>query len=148
MLFVRISLYIAIAIYAIYESIVDIKIRKTHGNFSLGLAFIVLLVFMLLEKDEILSRITSTTIAYVVLGCSYLGLIKGVGKGDLKFVILLTAFLGGMPTLISLFLASVIALLVILPLLITNIINSKFHIPFIPFLSCGAAIVFFTKELK
>ncbi|HBF38966.1 MAG TPA: prepilin peptidase [Firmicutes bacterium] len=68
---------------------------------------------------------------------------KGMGFGDVKLLAMTGIFLGWRTVLISLFLGSVLGVLVTLPLLILKKINRKTSIAFGPFLAIGTLLIMY-----
>lgn len=68
---------------------------------------------------------------------------KGMGMGDVKFLGMTGIFLGWQKVLVSLFLGSLIGVLVIIPLMILGKIDRKTPFPFGPFLVIATLILIF-----
>lgn len=71
---------------------------------------------------------------------------KWVGFGDVKLAIFIGFVLGWQSSLLALFLANLIGLMVVLPLLISRKIHAKSKIPFGPFLIVASIIAFLWGE--
>jgi leader peptidase (prepilin peptidase)/N-methyltransferase len=72
--------------------------------------------------------------------------IEGLGLGDIKYVILLGAFLGVKQTIVAIFLASISGLLVGIFLIIFKKKNLQFSLPFGTFLSLGSYLSLFFSD--
>lgn len=71
---------------------------------------------------------------------------KWVGFGDVKLAVFIGFVLGWQSALLALFLANLIGLAVVLPLLITKKIHAKSKIPFGPFLIIASFVAFLWGE--
>ena len=71
---------------------------------------------------------------------------KWVGFGDVKLAVFIGFVLGWQSSLLALFLANLIGLAVVLPLLVTRKITTKSKIPFGPFLIIASIVAFLWGE--
>lgn len=84
----------------------------------------------------------------VAWGYQFLTGKEGMGGGDVKLLAMVGAFLGWPSVPVTLFLASVSGSLVGLGLMAARGVNSKYALPFAPFLCLGAVFhLFFGKEI-
>ncbi|MFQ6079374.1 MAG: prepilin peptidase [Thermodesulfobacteriota bacterium] len=73
---------------------------------------------------------------------------EGMGGGDIKLLAMIGAFLGWSSTLFTILVSSLIGSMVGVTLMVTTRADSKYAIPFGPFLSMGAVIyLFFGREI-
>ncbi|MFY9393238.1 MAG: prepilin peptidase [Halanaerobiales bacterium] len=73
---------------------------------------------------------------------------KGLGMGDVKLVAVIGAVIGWEYTLLGISLGSILALLIILPLMFFRLIDRKTRIPFGPIISIGVIItVLYGQEI-
>ena len=73
---------------------------------------------------------------------------EGMGGGDIKLLAMIGAFLGWSSTLFTILVSSLIGSIVGVALMVATGADSKYAIPFGPFLSMGAVIyLFFGKEI-
>jgi leader peptidase (prepilin peptidase)/N-methyltransferase len=73
---------------------------------------------------------------------------EGMGGGDIKLLAMIGAYLGWSSVLLTLFLASVSGSIVGLALMFIKGVDSKYALPFAPFLCLGALLaLFFGREL-
>lgn len=146
MVSLRYCVYAALGLFALYESAVDLATRTTHGNLSLLLAGATLAVFGILETESLADRATAAALASAPVILSRRVAFSGIGRGDLKYLVLLGSALGLVAALAALFLASLLSLGLVLPLVARGRIGTRSRLPFVPFLSLGAAIALGAKE--
>ncbi|MBL8966907.1 MAG: hypothetical protein JNG85_07860 [Spirochaetaceae bacterium] len=146
MLSARLCLYAALGLFALYESAVDLATGTTHGNLSLLLAGATLAAFAFLETESLSDRAAAAAFASAPLILPRRIALSGIGRGDLKYLVLLGSALGFVAAFAALFLASLLFLAAALPLAARGRINARSRLPFVPFLSLGAALALGAKE--
>lgn len=127
-------------------AVIDIKYYRIPNPLSLGGS---ILLFTLQWIDSVQfpkAFLFSSLISFGIM-LLFILLTKGkLGMGDAKLSLLTGGVLGLYYWLISLFIASSIALLVILPVLKYKKKGRKTPIPFAPFLALGALAALFLKK--
>jgi len=79
----------------------------------------------------------------IALGYHFITGKEGMGGGDIKFLAMIGAFLGWHGVLFTLFTASIIGAVMGIITMVLFSKNSKYALPFGPFLAVGAALYFF-----
>ncbi|MNW00948.1 Type 4 prepilin-like proteins leader peptide-processing enzyme [compost metagenome] len=69
-----------------------------------------------------------------------------MGGGDIKLLAMLGIYIGMKGVLLTIFLGSVIGLIIILILLLTGVMKNDQPIPFGPFLAIGACVAYLWGE--
>lgn len=146
MLNARLCVYAALGAFALYESALDLATGTTHGTLSLLLAGATLAAFAFLETESLADRAAAAAVASVPVLLSRRVAFSGIGRGDLKYLVLLGSALGFVAALAALFLASILFLAWVLPPLARGRIGPRARLPFVPFLSLGAAFALGFKE--
>jgi len=148
------TFYFLILVYAlIVVSIIDIKTMLV----SIKLCYFVMIIGILLSpfvsvvsfKDSILGASFGAGVILFIIETYYIFTGKeGMGYGDANIMAMVGAFLGWQKVFLVIFLASFIGAIVGLFLIILKGKDTKFAIPFGPFLSIGAYItVLFGEEI-
>lgn len=103
--------------------------------------------FVFVEQGSLVYAVTEIITGVLVISGLYFALHeissgKWVGFGDVKLGIFIGAILGWKYAILALFMANLVGLLVVLPLLAMKKITTKAKIPFGPFLIVGCVVSF------
>ncbi len=149
--FLRFGLHWASPIYWIFVSIliaisfIDFDHRIIPDRISLpGMAAGFLLSFMnprLPWLESLLGIVAGGGILYVVaMAYKLLSNVDGMGGGDIKLLAMIGAFLGWKAVFPVIFISSALGCVVGVPAMLIRRANSRFAIPFGPFLALGALV--------
>ncbi len=127
-------------------------VKPVEGQYD----FLVLYVFKTVKGvlnmatlDSLLGIFIGGGLLYAVAVLFYWATKKeGMGGGDIKLLAMIGAFLGWSSTLFTILVSSLIGSMVGIAIMVATGADSKYAIPFGPFLSMGAAIyLFFGREI-
>jgi prepilin signal peptidase PulO-like enzyme (type II secretory pathway) len=123
----------------------DIRERRIPNYLTLGGFLLILLVKILIGNNSVSPYLISSALSFAVMaGVSLLTRDK-LGMGDVKLSLSIGGILGVYYWLISLFLASLTALIFVFPFLLSRKMKRSDPIPFAPFLSLGALLTLWLK---
>jgi len=133
-------------VFLLLASAIDLKHFKIPNWLTLGGTLLLFLLQWINIKQFPQTFLFSSLISFAIM-LLFILLSKGkLGMGDAKLSLLTGGYLGLYYWLISLFIASTIALAVILPVLKWKQKDKNTPIPFAPFLSLGALVALFLQK--
>lgn len=149
-LYWRFDLTLELGIHLILGSMLVILVitdllEKTVPNKIIAVGLVLILILRLLSGEDILFYILSSL---GIFGLLFLVMVLSgdkLGGGDVKLYAVIALGIGAWGSLVSLFLASFIALLVTGPLLVTKKIDRKHQIPFVPFVWIGVLLSYMVE---
>ena len=138
-------------VHLLVLSIIDQKWMKIPISILISMALGLILYHLIWTADlmvPISGLIVGIGFIVFVVGLNWLIFQKQtMGYGDLIIVAILGAWLGTIQIFITIFLASILALVVFLAFSIINGFNRSKSLPFVPFLSIAAILIYLTNPL-
>ena len=120
-------------------------LEKTVPNKIIVVGLVTILILRVLNGEDILFYLLSSLGMFSLLFLVMVLSGDKLGGGDVKLYAVVALGLGVWGSLVSLFLASLIALLVTGPLLVTKKIDRKHQIPFVPFVWIGVLLSYMVE---
>jgi prepilin signal peptidase PulO-like enzyme (type II secretory pathway) len=128
------------AAFAIPISIIDIRSRRIPDVLSFPCFFLLLLARLLLSTQPLFSHLAAALLGPLL----FLGVraaTSGLGLGDVKFAAVIGLFCG-FPSLLAAFLIAALLGIIATLLLTRHSACRPFPVPFAPFLTAGALLVY------
>lgn len=121
-------------------SFIDYKLKIIPNKITYPGIIIGLILSLFFKHIKFISSLLGILIPSVLFLMIAFIYQKGLGMGDVKLVAMIGTFIGWQYTLMSIFIGSFIAVIIIIILIALNVIDPREQIPFGPFISIGSII--------
>jgi leader peptidase (prepilin peptidase) / N-methyltransferase len=118
----------------------DIRSGKIWGNLCVVLAAVSAGAIAFLPAWDPVARLAGPAVALAFVFLRALGVLKGIGMGDLKYILYLAVMLPFFGTLVALLAACALSFVWFVPACLLGKASRTSRFPFVPFLAAGAVI--------